>query len=262
LIAKGACFYRRQALNEREVYTFALKIPFCVLTKSRKMSTYTVEHPDSEFRSWLKIIFEEKELQFLRDEVNRIKNSSEEIKTKMNSTLAGNIEKEYRLSDNVSRQLETIVLPACDLYINKFPQFTNSISILTQNLPFSVTKSWVNFQKKHEFNPIHDHAGLFSFVIWLQIPYLAEDEMRLPWVINSNSPRAGQFEFITKSENTNLITTTVKCSKECENTMLFFPASTCHCVYPFYTSNEERITVSGNIFLNPNKTPSVCDWPP
>ena len=29
---------------------------------------------------------------------------------------------------------------------------------------------WINYQKKNEFNPPHDHDGKLSFVIYLKIP--------------------------------------------------------------------------------------------
>jgi hypothetical protein len=32
-----------------------------------------------------------------------------------------------------------------------------------------------------------------------------------------------------------------------EQKILFFPAKLQHCVYPFFKSNETRITISGNI---------------
>ena len=41
---------------------------------------------------------------------------------------------------------------------------------------------WVNFQKKCEFQPIHNHTGQFSFVIWMDIPYHWKDEAKLPFV--------------------------------------------------------------------------------
>ena len=34
-----------------------------------------------------------------------------------------------------------------------------------------------------------------------------------------------------------------------EGTMLFFPAALRHCVYPFYNTDEPRISISGNIAL-------------
>ena len=41
-------------------------------------------------------------------------------------------------------------------------------------------KFWVNYQYKTEFNPYHDHSGVYSFAIWLKIPYDWEDQHKLP----------------------------------------------------------------------------------
>ena len=35
--------------------------------------------------------------------------------------------------------------------------------------------------------------------------------------------------------------------------MLFFPSKLNHVVYPFYTSNKNRISISGNVALDPQK---------
>ena len=37
-----------------------------------------------------------------------------------------------------------------------------------------------------------------------------------------------------------------------EGKMLFFSSKYSHCVYPFYLSNKERISISGNISLDPD----------
>jgi len=44
-----------------------------------------------------------------------------------------------------------------------------------------------------------------------------------------------------------LIPRVLDVDKSFENKLLMFPASYNHQVYPFYTSDEERITVSGNV---------------
>jgi len=53
---------------------------------------------------------------------------------------------------------------------------------------------WVNFQKKYEYNPLHDHGGMFSFVIWMKIPTEWRDQHALPICANSNAPLAGDFQ--------------------------------------------------------------------
>ena len=40
---------------------------------------------------------------------------------------------------------------------------------------------------------------------------------------------------------------------EDEGTMLFFTANRGHQVYPFYTSNKTRVSISGNIILDVNQ---------
>lgn len=106
---------------------------------------------------------------------------------------------------------------------------------------------WVNFQKKHEFNPIHDHSGMFSFVIWMKIPYNHEDEIELPIVKDSNSKNMiGNFCFLDKLTCIH----SIEMSKNREGHCAFFPSCLQHMVYPFYTSDEERISISGNIFFN------------
>ena len=34
---------------------------------------------------------------------------------------------------------------------------------------------WVNYQKQNEYNPIHTHSGIVSFVIFVDIPYGSEE---------------------------------------------------------------------------------------
>lgn len=106
-------------------------------------------------------------------------------------------------------------------------------------------KLWVNFQKKYEFNPLHDHSGLFSFVIWMKIPYNLEDERNLDFVKDaSTQSNVGNFTFMSNLMESFII----EMDKDVEGCCALFPAYLHHMVYPFYTSDEDRITISGNIF--------------
>lgn len=114
---------------------------------------------------------------------------------------------------------------------------------------FRVQDLWVNFQKKHEFNPFHSHSGALSFVIWMKIPYSYEDEQKTVATQNmAEGHRSGCFQFIY----TSLLGVTSHydylLDPSWEATLLVFPASLPHQVYPFYTSDEERISISGNIY--------------
>ena len=112
---------------------------------------------------------------------------------------------------------------------------------------------WVNFQKKYEFNPIHNHGGVFSFVIWMYIPSSYKKECKLKFVKHANYKPVATFQFVTVNILGQTITHEYNLEPEDEGTMLFFPSQLNHQVYPFYTSNKKRITISGNIKLDPKK---------
>ena len=106
---------------------------------------------------------------------------------------------------------------------------------------------WVNFQKKHEFNPMHVHDGLYSFVIWHRVPYTMEDEKaRLPSIRDADF-RAGMFAFFYSEPGGKIFQEAIPVDKKWEGKICLFPASLYHCVYPFYTSDEYRVSISGNL---------------
>ena len=114
---------------------------------------------------------------------------------------------------------------------------------------FKVQELWVNFQKKHEFNPFHSHSGALSFVLWIKIPYKYEDECNTPNTQNlGNQPCSGAFSFYYTSVLGSVSHYDYLLDPSWEGTLLVFPAVLSHQVYPFYTSDEERISISGNIF--------------
>jgi hypothetical protein len=107
--------------------------------------------------------------------------------------------------------------------------------------------TWVNFQKKHEFNPIHTHDGIFSFVIWHKVPFKKEDEYARFPNMKEDQIKAGHFAFIVSGQLGNIIQHDMCIDKTWEGKMAFFPANLNHIVYPFYTSDEYRISISGNV---------------
>ena len=120
---------------------------------------------------------------------------------------------------------------------------------------FKLTTLWVNYQKQHEFNPLHFHTEcLYSFVIFVKIPTHWKEQHALPISANSNSPHASDFAFVWSDRDTVVCETlNILLSPEDEGRILFFPAWVKHQVYPFYECEEERITISGNInFVNLN----------
>ena len=113
-----------------------------------------------------------------------------------------------------------------------------------------MTNLWVNYQAKHEFNPVHDHSGVLSFIIFLQVPYdlTAEENM-----FNANISETSKLQFLTTNNLGEIIATTVPVDQSYVNKLLMFPSKLRHQVYPFFTSNEHRITVSGNFCYDINQ---------
>ena len=57
---------------------------------------------------------------------------------------------------------------------------------------------WVNYMKKYEFNPLHNHSGLYSFVIFVKIPFDLNNEFKSARTRNPNQRYPGCFSFYAK----------------------------------------------------------------
>ena len=93
---------------------------------------------------------------------------------------------------------------------------------------------WVNFQKKGEFNPMHNHGGVVSVVIFIKIPEELDEE-RSKSTFSAKASGCLQFMFFDQH-----IVVEPK-----EAMMYIFPAYLWHSVYPFVTDTE-RISMSFN----------------
>tara|TARA_Y100000356_G_C11181590_1_gene247173 strand:- start:146 stop:712 length:567 start_codon:yes stop_codon:yes gene_type:complete len=151
-----------------------------------------------------------------------------------------------KLVGHISRSL---VLPDNE---NKFAPYLLN---LAKNLDFTyhpnlqVRDLWVNFQKKHEFNPMHNHHGAISFVLWMKIPYERSHEAStIPTKSLATPNKSGCFQFIYTSMLGIVATYSYYLDPTWEGTLVMFPAQLEHQVYPFYTSDLDRISISGNIF--------------
>ncbi len=158
--------------------------------------------------------------------------------------LAGNISRSKHLNDTDNWFFDNVLIPAIAEYRKEYPiRFIGSISTMigsdhnifsgNENAPFALSSLWVNFQRQHEFNPMHFHTGLFSFVVMMKIPYDWKEQYKLPHVEVSNSPSAGNLEFLYTDIMGNVTSLPYKLDSNCEGLMLFFPASTRHIVILF-----------------------------
>lgn len=185
------------------------------------------------------------------DLFNKIKNYiNTDLKVKMNSDLAGNIRKEYELFE-YKKEVEEFIINIIKKS-NKFPNILNKKVTKREkiNPPLVLDKLWVNFQAKHEFNPTHTHAGVFSFILFMQLPFDINEQTKNSPGIKSNCDCAASLEFLVLDHEGTIVPYRFKPDRTWEKKCLVFSATTPHCVYPFYGVDDYRITISGNLFYD------------
>ena len=134
-------------------------------------------------------------------------------------------------------------------------QWRNLGESLPTNMPhpYHISSWWVNYQKQNEFNPLHHHVGVYSFVIWMKIPFKWEEQNKKDIARKSNRPQISTFQFVYPNIVGELTFHRYELSPEDEGLLVFFPSHLNHEVYPFYDCDEDRISVSGNVSLNTTK---------
>ena len=159
-----------------------------------------------------------------------------------NTLLAGHIKDEYdiKVTNDYSNYLCNCI-GNNNITIN----YLKKIDILNKDCTIFLSKSWINFQKKQEFNPLHDHSGIFSFIIFMQIPYKLKEELKV--FPNTPNPATSCLSFVYTDTYGSVVEKLCSVDESYLYKMLIFPAKLKHMVYPFYTSEKERITVSGNV---------------
>lgn len=162
--------------------------------------------------------------------------------------LLGHMNHEYIADDESWQTVEPLVLHIAKLYDERWnytPQV--DIGLYSEKRKLVLKNLWVNFQRKHEFNPAHLHTGVFSFVIWIKIPYKLEDEDSVFPAMNNDSRRVSKFTFHYSNIVGAHSSMVVPVDQNFEGKMIFFPATLTHSVNPFYTSDDYRISIAGNV---------------
>ena len=181
---------------------------------------------------------EEKELQALEALFNKDKRRIYIAK------LAGHVDDEYSL--DVKKTFK-VMAPYINSYCSGYLNFTG------QRLcdKFKMVSAWVNYMKRHEFNPPHNHTADLSFVLFTQIPEELIEENK-----NHVSSKCKKGEIKGLGPGGISFSTTYTTDKYHIQSRSFFPergnlyifpASLIHWVFPFQKAAGERISVSGNL---------------
>ena len=186
-----------------------------------------------------------------QDLVEKLLKRCDELHVPLNDRLAGNIRKEFSLEihNEEQEELHNQLWEQCAVASQRYQErytYPDMCKYLSGDAPLKFGHVWANFMTKGEFNPVHDHSGIWSFVIWLKIPYDVDEELAQSPGINSNNNCASSFQFIF-NDIYGSAAETLHIMKRHEGLMVFFPSSLRHTVNPFFTSDEERVSIAGNI---------------
>jgi len=160
--------------------------------------------------------------------------------------LAGNIQSQLSVSCNeiqISQFLKFI-----DVHIKQYVKermtrikqnlILNNIENTVNTVNYDLgTGPWINYQRQHEFNPTHKHAGVLSGICMIDVPEeISKEIINIP--INSNMRCPGQLEFQSSNYTHKIVPKT--------GDIFLFDADLNHQVYPFI-SDVVRITMSFNV---------------
>ena len=188
------------------------------------------------------------EYELSKDELDYAWKCIENKKQSMTSLLAGNIDSSFKLEDTNDWFFTNCITKLLNAYGQNFKNLGEDIPNSNFH-PYYMRSWWVNFQKQCEFNPLHNHFGVYSFVIFMKIPIDYEEQNKGN---ETNCPCKSAFQFSYTSIMGEIKIEDYHLSPKDEGKMLFFPSGLHHQVYPFYNSDKERITISGNIAINTN----------
>jgi len=153
----------------------------------------------------------------------------------------GVVTQEHRITDSeVQALLSATLEPIVQEYVqnNHFP---------LQPRPLGLTDCWVNFQQQGEYMVPHTHRGLFSFALWTQVPFTQAEEAQHRESVGKPSTALHSFTFHYTDSLGRITPYDIPVDREWEGTLVLFPCEMMHSVTPFYSTDQERITISGNI---------------
>lgn len=181
--------------------------------------------------------------------------------------LAGKISFEYKFNDALRQKWDNVLkkylaeyfdclrshkaIPDCNV-----AEYFNTAKLVLEEL--QLFSMWANFQKKFEYNPVHNHTGFFSFVAYIDVPEI----LRTEEYIDNSGLNPGDIQFISQ-----LISSQFRDAKVPKNSKAFlkemlspidsasfspsvgdlfiFPSYLTHQVAAF-KSDVTRVSISGN----------------
>ena len=153
--------------------------------------------------------------------------------------------KQFPLNDDDNLFQNNVLRPCTDKYFETYGCPFKQKTTHTHELAFS--RFWCRASLDGDYQSIHDHQGIFTFVVWLTVPFEGADERQ---VQAGFRPEASDFVLVYPDTCGQLQKRNFVLGKGAEGKMLFFPSDIIHIVYPHYTTQEYRIALAGDVALN------------
>ena len=149
------------------------------------------------------------------------------------------------MNDDDNLFQNNVLRPCTDKYFETYGCPFKQKTTHTHELAFS--RFWCRASLDGDYQSIHDHQGIFTFVVWLTVPFEGADERQ---VQAGFRPEASDFVLVYPDTCGQLQKRNFVLGKGAEGKMLFFPSDINHIVYPHYTTQEYRIALAGDVALN------------
>ncbi len=201
-----------------------------------------IRYKTPDVLGWLEATLTEEEIAYLW---NRIENK------KSGRELFGNdakrSESSYDLEDAGHYFFKEVLAPLCKYYEGQFGNRGTRVATRNKH-PYQLRDWWVNYYNEGDYLPVHNHHGVYSFVVWLSVPTEHNEQKRI--VENTNRLQVSNFAFHYPNMLGEPATYVYEMGKKYEGEMLFFPSQLCHSVFPYFECKKQRISISGNIDLD------------
>ena len=103
------------------------------------------------------------------EQINYLKECIKNKGKPYKNNLVGNIHNSFELHDKNNWFFNNVLTHSIIYYQNSFFNLGSMVPVKGFH-NYILSSWWVNYQKKHDFNPIHSHHGIYSFVIWMKVP--------------------------------------------------------------------------------------------
>tara|TARA_B100000131_G_scaffold291068_1_gene304348 strand:- start:617 stop:1291 length:675 start_codon:yes stop_codon:yes gene_type:complete len=156
-------------------------------------------------------------------------------------------DKQFSINDDDLYFQDNCLMPAAEKYFKEYGVPFKFKTTHYHQLAFN--RFWGRASNHGDYQSIHDHQGVFTFVVWLKIPFDHEEERSAQ---PGFRPEAGDFVLVYPDTCGQLIKRNFVLSERAEGKMLFFPSDINHIVYPHFTTKDYRISLAGDITLDSN----------